>query len=318
MWWLSAYHRLPALAALLSALLCAPAGARAATTIGSDLSGAPVSACTSVTGCTATPLTTGGARPVTAPAPGTLVRFRVKHGPTPPGAAYTLKVLSGSGSIVGGLASFTLARQVGPIPFDSLSPGGIDVLPAGFRIAAGQRIGIFAPGGVGFQAPVAGSVLAEHDADHTAGTAAYSTHAGYEPLINADIELDAARPPAAIPPPPAPTAIPAGYARPRIARLRRPRRSLRSLLRRGLTVSIACHGPCSANATLVSRGGSALGRGRRRTASGGRFGLKVKLTRRGRRVVRGIRRDARLTLRVSASDRWGRSSRRQRITVTRR
>ena len=328
------------------------ADAPAATTIGSDLSGVPDSACTSVTGCTATTLSSGGARPVTAPSNGVVVRFRIRHGPTPPGASYTMKVLSGAGAIVGGLTSFALATQAPPNQFDDFVSGGIDAVatvdaagrPKGVPIARGQRIAVFAPGGVAFEKAVAGYVLAERDGNHAAGTAAYTVHGAFDVLINADIEPDAdgdgygdqsqdncptaandqtsnpcpGRPPSGGPGP-VPIGRPADYVRPRIGRLVRARRGLRSLSRKGVSVPITCYAACSARGALVMRGRAGkpvtVGRGRRRSAAGGRFGLRVKLTRRGKRILRRSGRDAKLRLRVSAADRWGRSSRRQKLVA---
>jgi hypothetical protein len=347
---------------VLAALVLAPLGlgqeARAATTIGSDLSGAPISACASVTGCTAANLSGSGSRPITAPSGGVVVRFRIKHGPATPGATYTLKVLSGSGAIVAELTSFALERQLAPIQFDNFATGETDVVqpldgagrPQGIPIASGQRIGVFVPGGIGFQGARAGYAVAEHDADHSAGTAAYTRFTGYEALVNADIEPDAdgdrygdgsqdncpaiandqtsnpcpSRPPAGLgtaPAQPVASGVPAGYARPRIGRLARTRRPLSSLSRKGIGVPITCHGPCAARGALVVRTGPGravtVGRGRRSSTSGGRFRLKLKLTRRGRRLLLRSRRAVRVSLRVSASDAWGRSSRRQRLVVTR-
>ena len=347
-----AYHRLIALATLAIAGLGVCAEAPAATTIGSDLSGTPNSACTSVTGCTATTLSNGGARAITAPSNGVVVRFRIRHGPTPPGATYTMKVLSGTGSIVGGLTSFALAAQAPPDRFDDFVAGGIDAVatvdaagrPKGVPIARGQRIAVFAPGGVAVDKAVAGYALAERDGDHAGGTAAYTVHGAFDVLINADVEPDAdgdgygdqsqdncptvANDQASNPCPrrpspegarPVPMGMPADYVRPRIGRLVRPRRPLRSLSRKGVRLPIRCYAACSARGALVMRGRSGapatVGRGRRRSASGGRFSLRVKLTRRGRRLLRRSRRDVKLSLRVSAADTWGRSSRRQRLVA---
>ena len=342
--------RLPLLAALVLFPLGVCADTQAATTIGSDLAGEPAFACTSRTGCTATTLADGAARAMTAPFDGVVVRFRIKHGPVPPGASYRMKVLSGDGFAGAGMRSFALEDQTAPVRFEGFAPAGTDAVqptdaagrPRGIPISLGERIGVWvAPGGVGFQSATAGYVLAEHDGDHAAGRADYTPHTGYEALINADIEPDADRDgygdesqdncpsvandqgsrPCGNPPPagggsvPTP-AFPAGYVKPRIGRLARSRISLSRLSRKGLSVSIACHGACSARGALVGKS-LTVGRGRRQRASGGRFRLKLRLTRTGRRELRELRRDSRLTLRVTASDRWGRSSRRQRLTVTR-
>ncbi len=339
--------RLPLLAALLLFPLGVCADTQAATTIGSDLAGEPAFACMSGTGCTATNLSDVAGRAMTAPFDGVVVRFRVKHGPVPPGASYRMKVLSG------GLPSFALEQQTARVRFEQFAPGATEVVqtadaagrPRGVPISFGQRIGVwFAPGGVGFQSAAAGQALAEHDGDHAAGRADYTPHTGYEALINADVEPDADRDgygdesqdncpsvandqgsnpcPTPLPggggtvPGPLVTGIPAGYVKPRIGRLARRRMSLSRLSREGLSVSIACHGACSARGALVGKS-LTVGRGRRQRATGGRFRLKLRLTRTGRRELRRLRRHSRLTLRVTASDRWGRSSRRQRLTVTR-
>ena len=346
--------RLTALASLAVVPLLVCAGSEAATTIGSDLAGAPESACLSTSGCTATNLSSGGAQPLTSPSGGVVVRFRIKHGPTLGPATYRLKILSG------GPASFALEWQSAAMLFDSFSPDGVDVIapvdgagrPRGVAIFAGQRIGAFAPAGVGFQSASPGSAVAEHDGDHASGTAGYSPFAGYEALINADIEPDAdgdgygdesqdncpavandqtSNPCPASPPPaaagtPAPAVtprVPAGYAKPRIGRVARARTSLSRLSRGGLSVPIACYGACRAEGSLVMSTTSArllvVGRGRRRSTTGGRFRLKVGLTGRGRRLLRRTRcRRVRLGLRASASDAWGRSARRQRLIVSRR
>jgi hypothetical protein len=350
---LAAHHLLTALAACAFAGLAGCADAAAAATIGSDLSGAPNSACTSATGCTAATLSSGGARALTAPSNGVVVRFRIRHGPTPPGASYTMKVLSGSGAIVGGLTSFALAAQAPPNQFDDFVSGGVDTVatvdaagrPRGVPISSGQRIGVFAPGGVAFETTAAGSVLAERNGDHAGGAAAYALHAGFEVLINADVEPDADgdgygdqsqdncataandqssnpcgnRPRPRPAPAVVPTRVPADYVKPRIGRLVRPRRPLSSLSRQGVSVPVACYESCSARGTLMIRRGSGgpvtVGRGRRRSVSGGRFRLRLKLTRKGKRVLRRSRRNVRLRLRVSAADRWGRSSREQRLVA---
>lgn len=349
---LPSYHPLTALVtcALAGSGVCAEAGA--ATTIGSDLSGAPDSACTSVTGCTATTLSSGGARAVAAPSNGVVVRFRIRHGPTQPGAHYTMKVLSGTGSIVGGLTSFALAAQAPPNRFDDFVSGGIDTLqpvdaagrPRGIPIARGRRIGVFAPGGVAFEKAAAGYALAERDGDHAGATAAYTVHGGYDVLINADVEPDAdgdgygdqsqdncptapndqTSNPCGTRPAPAggPTAVrraPADYLKPRIGRLVRARRPLSSLSRKGVSVRIACYAACTARGALVMRRRGrkpvTVGRGRRGSASAGSFRLKLKLTRKGKLLLRRSRRNVRLTLRVRAADRWGGSSREQRLVA---
>ena len=350
---LPSYKPLTALAACALAGLGVCAEAGAAVTIGSDLSGAPNSACTSAAGCTATTLSSGGARALRAPSNGVVVRFRIRHGPTPPGASYTMKVLSGTGAVTGGLTSFTLAAQAPPNRFDDFVSGGIDTVatvdaagrPRGVPISSGQRIGVFAPGGVAFETTVAGSVLAERDGDHAGGAAAYALHAGFEVLINADVEPDAdrdgygdqsqdncptaandqgsnpcgSRPPPRPAPAVLPTGAPADYVKPRIGRLLRPRRPLSSLSRQGISVPIACYERCSARGALVMRrrsgGPVTVGRGSRRSSAGGRFRLKLKLTRKGKRLLRRSRRNVRLRLRVSAADRWGRSSREQRLVA---
>ena len=339
--------RLPLLAALVLFPLGVCADTQAATTIGSDLAGEPAFACTSRTGCTATTLADGAARAMTAPFDGVVVRFRIKHGPVPPGASYRMKVLSGDGFAGGGMRSFALEDQTAPVRFEGFAPAGTDAVqptdaagrPRGIPISLGERIGVWvAPGGVGFQSATAGYVLAEHDGDHAAGRADYTPHTGYEALINADIEPDADRDgygdesqdncptvandqstnpcPAT---PPAETR-PSEYVGPRIGRLTSRRRSLSSLSRRGLGVAVACAGPCSARGRLVmrTRAGRAVtvGGGRRRSASGASFRLKLKLTRTGRRLLRRSRRATSLSVRISASDARSTSSRRQRLVVT--
>ena len=344
---LPSYHPLTALAAFaLGGLgVCAEAGA--AVTIGSDLSGAPSSACTSAAGCTAANLSSGGGRAITAPSNGVVVRFRIRHGPTPPGASYTMKVLSGG--FTGGLPTFAVAAQAPPDRFDDFVSGGIDAVatfdaagrPRGVPISSGQRIGVFAPGGVAFARPVAGSVLAERDGDHAGGATVYTVHAGFEVLVNADIEPDAdgdgygdesqdncptaandqtSNPCGGRPQPGrGPAIAPADYVKPRIGRVVRRRRPVSNMLRKGVGVPIACYRECSARGTLVMRRGSArtvtVGRGHR-SASGGRFRLRLKLTRRGRRLLRPSRRDVRLRLRVRAADRWGSSFREQKLVAT--
>ena len=342
MWPLPACRRLPALSALLLAPLAVCAETQAAVTIGSSLSAAPTSACTSPTGCTATTLSSVS-RPVAAPSNGVVVRFRIKHGPAPPGTGFKFKILT---PVSSDPVSFVLAWQSPQIPFGDYTTGGTDLMqpldarnrPAGVAISAGQRIAASAPGGVGFQGSVPGSAVGEHDGDHASGSAGYSTHGGHEALINADVEPDADRDgygdesqdncptlandqstnpcPAT---PPAETR-PSDYVEPRIGRLTSRRRSLSSLSRRGLGVAVACAGPCSARGRLVmrTRAGRAVtvGGGRRRSASGASFRLKLKLTRTGRRLLRRSRRATSLSVRISASDARSTSSRRQRLVVT--
>lgn len=210
---------------------------------------------------------------------------------------------------------------------------------------------------VAFQASRVGYSLGERDGDHTSGSEEYTHHTGYELLVNADIEPDADRDgygdetqdgctsaagpgacPATntgggtIPEQLVTNMIPADWVRPRVGKLVRVRQPLSSLSRRGLSLPFACYGPCSAQGALVmsniagailrrygfSSKSVVVGRGRKRTAKGGKARLKVKLSPRGRKLLRALtRRKRKLTLRTTVSDAWGKSSRRHKIIVTR-
>jgi hypothetical protein len=167
-----------ALAGVLAALGPA-AAARAATTVGSDLS-QPASTTACATTCTAfTVLHTTGAPVAVAPSDGVVVRWRVKAGQSAPGVALRTLRPSGAGSYVSTGSSDPETAPVGTSVFDTRLP-----VKAGDIIAADSGGGarIFAVSTTydvrAFNPPLFGGPP-------------NSDQAGRELLVNADIEPDA-------------------------------------------------------------------------------------------------------------------------------
>jgi hypothetical protein len=167
-----------ALAGVLAALGPA-AAARAATTVGSDLS-QQASATACATTCTAfTVLHTTGAPVAVAPSDGVVVRWRVKAGQSAPGVALRTLRPSAAGSYVSTGSSDPKTAPVGTSVFDTRLP-----------VKAGDIIAADSGGGARIFA-VSTTYDVQAFNPPLFGGPPNSKQAGRELLVNADIEPDA-------------------------------------------------------------------------------------------------------------------------------
>ena len=190
----------PGLVAL--ALLALPAGAGAATTVGSDLLATPTGWPSANTSSAAKTQATGVTLPLTAPAAGVIVQIHVKHGGSGavPGS-YGFRVLSGSAamySTTGSPAELPdFPWPANDTPGTRLFTPAVGGTPKGIPIGAGDRLGVVRIGGTGqgamFYATGTGATREQIAAVHNSGPFFYDTTVPNEQLVKYVIEPDADR-----------------------------------------------------------------------------------------------------------------------------
>lgn len=162
-----------------AALLVAAAPARAAETVGSDLSGTPNFGAVGLFTYTQLVQPPGVLLPLTASVPGVLVEIRIKHLPVTSDATGGFSILSGAASPFAARTSALLPnfawangdtgeiRSITPVPDASGHPRGVP-------IAAGERLAyrlVSAPAPPMFQ--TGSGTMGYHNSDHVSGSQPY-------------------------------------------------------------------------------------------------------------------------------------------------
>lgn len=184
------------------ALLALPAGAGAATTVGSNLLATPTGWPSPNTSSAAKTQATGGTFPLKAPAAGVIVQIKVKHaGSGADPGSYGFRVLSGAS------ANYTTTGAPAELPDFGWpandTPGTRLFVPSlggvikGIPIEADNRLGIVRIGGTGQGATLyasgTGATREQVAAVHNSGPLFYDTTVPNEQLVQYVIEPDADR-----------------------------------------------------------------------------------------------------------------------------
>jgi len=183
------------------ALLALPAGAGAATTVGSNLAATPNSWPSPNVSSAQRNQPAGVTLPITAPSAGVIVQILIKHGGSGPDPGnYGFRVLSGTPatySTTGPPAELPdFPWPANDTPGTRLLIPAVGGVPKGIPIAAGNRLGVVRIGGTGMGAVIkinSGGLLDQVLAVHNSGPLFYDTSLSNELLVQYQVEPDADR-----------------------------------------------------------------------------------------------------------------------------